>query len=183
MDLSSGLICKRCQSAEVYFTAARSWAYFEDPIKKAIHRLKYKRNIGLGEVLAEALGFVLVGCQWNIDLITAVPLDKKRLRERGYNQAVLLARPLAWKTNLSFDDSALKKIRTTRPQVGLTREQRIKNMEEAFSAERGVVENRRVLVVDDVFTTGSTLNACARALLVSGAEKVYGVTVARSPLL
>ena len=183
MDLSTSLICERCQSTELYFTAARSWAYFEDPLKKAIHKLKYKRNIGLGEILADPLRFVLVDCKWNIDLITAVPLDKERLRERGYNQAVLLARPLAWKTNLSYDDNALRRIRTTRPQVGLTRDQRIKNMEEVFSAEPGLVKNRKVLVVDDVFTTGSTINACAKALLASGAEKVFGVTVARSPLL
>ena len=183
MDQSSGLVCKRCQSAEMYFTAVRSWAYFEDPIKKAIHKLKYKRNLGLGEVLADPLGTILADCKWKIDLITAVPLDKERLRERGYNQAVLLARPLAWKTNLSYNDNALKRIRTTRPQVGLTRDQRIKNMEEVFSAEPGIVKNRRVLVVDDVFTTGSTINACAKALLASGAYKVFGVTVARSPLL
>ena len=94
--LESGSMCERCKTTEIYFTAVRSWALFEDPLKIAIHKLKYQRNIGLGEVLAEPLAGLLFDCDWDIDLITAIPLDMDRKQERGFNQSVLLARPLSW---------------------------------------------------------------------------------------
>ncbi len=177
---SNGSICERCQVSEIFYSAVRSWAIFEDPIKTAIHNLKYKRNIGLGEVLADPLAFLLDLCDWNIDLITAVPLDSKRLKERGFNQSVLLARPLAWISKISFNDQALTRIRYTRPQVGLTRGEREKNMEGVFEADSKIAKGKIILVVDDVITTGSTLNECSKALLDSGADQVFGLTLARS---
>ena len=173
-------ICERCKSSEIFFTAVRSWALFEDPLKKAIHNLKYQRNIGLGEVLAEPLAKYLIGTDWNIDLITAVPLDHDRKQERGYNQSVFLARPLGWFTNTPFDEKTIARVRKTRPQVGLSREERKENMDGAFDCKSNLVNGKSILIIDDVITTGSTLNACSKALIESGAEHVFGLTLARS---
>jgi len=173
-------ICERCISSDIYFAAVRSWALFEDPLKKAIHNLKYQRDLALGEVLAQPLAKYLNGTDWDIDLITAVPLDGARKRERGYNQSVMLARPLSWLTNIPFDEKAIDRVRETRPQVGLSREERTENMDEAFRGQSEIVNGKTILIIDDVITTGSTINACSRALIESGAEKVFGLTLARS---
>lgn len=176
----NGSICERCTSSEIYFTAVRSWALFEDPIKRAIHNLKYQRNMGLGEALAVPLARFLVNCDWEIDLITAVPLDQERYRERGFNQSVFMARPLGWITNISFCERALLRVRNTKSQVGLTVEERGENMDGAFWGNADIVKRKNVLVIDDVITTGSTLNACSKALIESGADHVFGLTLARS---
>jgi len=176
-------ICERCKSSEIYFTAVRSWALYEDPLKKAIHNLKYQRNIGLGEVLSVPLAKFLIGTDWNIDLITAVPLDRDRKQERGYNQSVFLARPLSWLTKIPFNEKTIVRVRKTRPQVGLSREQRKQNMDGAFCCQSDIAYGKSILIIDDVITTGSTLNACSKALIESGAEHVFGLTLARSARL
>lgn len=173
-------ICERCRSSDIFFTAVRSWALFEDPLKKAIHNLKYQRNIALGEVLARPLAKFLAETDWNIDQITAVPLDHDRKQERGYNQSVLLARPLGWLTKIPFNQKVITRVRKTRPQVGLSREERAENMDRAFSCRSELVNRKTILVIDDVITTGSTINSCSKALIESGAEKVFGLTLARS---
>lgn len=173
-------ICKRCRAKTVYFTAVRSWAYFEDPLQKAIHKLKYKSDRSLGEVLAKPLITQLKKYSWEIDLITAIPLDVKRLKERGYNQSVYLAKPISWETGIKYNGSSVKRIKQTRSQVGLSRNERTYNMAEAFSADSKVVGGRSVLLIDDVITTGATINACAKALIEAGANQVFGLTLARA---
>jgi len=176
-------VCQRCQSDTIYFSAVRSWAIFEEPLKTAIHNLKYNRDIGLGGFLAKPLASMLVQYDWEIDLIAAVPLDAKRKKQRGYNQSVLLARPLAWMTGIEFNQKILSRSRCTLPQVGLSRKERNVNLVGAFSSDSAIVEGKTILVVDDVVTTGSTLNECSRTLLDSGAKGAYGLTLARSSLL
>lgn len=176
----NGSICERCKSSEIYFTAVRSWALFEDPLKRAIHNLKYQRNIGLGEVLAVPLAKFLINFDWRLDLITAVPLDQERYKERGFNQSVFLARPLGWISNIPFCERAVMRVRNTKSQVGLSREERGENMDGAFRGNTDIVKGKSVLVIDDVITTGATLNACSKALIESGADHVFGLTLARS---
>ncbi|MDH5507737.1 MAG: ComF family protein [Anaerolineae bacterium] len=118
---------------------------------------------------------------WDIDLVVPVPLSKGRLRERGYNQAAALARPLAWAWGLCYSDAALRKIRETSSQVSLSLDQRKANVVGAFSANPRIALNRNILVVDDVMTTGATLDACAAALKQAGAQYIYGLTLARTP--
>ena len=180
---SPGSICARCNNDTPFFTAVRSWSLFEDPLKKAIHKLKYQRNLGLGEVMARPMAKLLLDCDWDIDLITAVPLDKARELERGFNQSDILARPLSWLSNNSYRQDAIKRARNTRSQVGLSRDERIENMAEAFIGNPEIVNAKSVLVVDDVITTGSTLNACSKSLIKSGAKRVFGLTLARSVVL
>jgi competence protein ComFC len=173
-------ICETCLSTPPHFTAARSWAVFEGPIRQALHRLKYRRDLSLGEILSRPMVRLLGELDWPVDLVVPVPLGVARLRERGYNQATLLARPLALGYGCSFRPQALSRVRETCSQVGLSIVQRRENVSGAFQARTGWVSGRNVLVVDDVATSSATLDACASALLAGGAAQVFGLTLARA---
>jgi competence protein ComFC len=185
--LSRTELCWRCQKAAPLYTALRSWAIFDGNTRNAIHQLKYHRNVGLGEILARSLVELFLNVKWEIDLITPVPLGLARLAERGYNQSSLLARPLALALEVPYRPQILIRVKETRSQVGLTVAERRENVSGAFAAQSNKVAGRNILVVDDVTTSGSTLEACAEALTTAGARYVYGLTLARamfkSPLL
>lgn len=157
----------------------RSWAVYEDPLRAAIIRLKYKRDMALGEALAELLMRKYIQEGWQADVIVPVPLGAARMAERGYNQAALLARPLALRLALPYS-TQVKRVRETRSQVGLSAQERRDNVRGAFWADPHRFQRQQVLLVDDVTTTGSTLDACAQALLEVGADSVFGLTLARS---
>ena len=180
--LTSTGLCSICQDSPPPFTALRSWAVFNGPIRNALHRLKYYRDIALGETLARPMIDMLKELEWDVDLITAVPLGVARQKERGYNQAALLALPLALGSGRAYHPWALMKVRETRSQVGLTSIQRRENVVKAFRAQRSIVSDQRILVVDDVTTSGATLEACASTLLQEGARQVYCLTLARTVL-
>ena len=175
-------ICHTCDELHPDFIACRSWAVYRGPIRTAIHKMKYRRDIGLGEILSRPMINLLNTLCWDIDLISPVPLNKKRYSERGYNQSSLLALPIALSTRLQYHPSALTRFRDTQSQVGLTREGRDKNIKGAFKAKHSIVNNKCVLVIDDVMTSGATMNSCANALLDAGAKQVYGLTLAKAIL-
>ncbi len=176
----SGGLCSKCQASKPLYSAHRSHTSFTGSMREAIHKLKYQRDIGLGEALSRPMITSLLKLNWSLDIITSVPLGLARLEERGYNQATLLARPIALCLNVPFSSRALIRTRETRSQVGLTLSERQENMADAFQANSKLVEGKSVLVVDDVATSGATLNACAKALLDEGALKVYGFSLARA---
>jgi len=171
--------CPSCQKERPSFTALRSWSVFEDPVQEGLHRLKYRRDVGLGDALAEQMTEFVGQLGWPIDLLLPIPLGKKRLKERGYNQVGLIARPLAMALGLEYAPRLLIRRRETRSQVGLSKQARRENVRDAFSAGRQV-SGKIVLVMDDVATTGSTLSSAADALFSSGAKNVYALTVARA---
>ncbi len=173
-------VCAQCQSCPPAFNALRSWANFDGPVRNALHRLKYKRDIALGEALARHLIEMLDGLAWPVDCVTPVPIGLARRAERGYNQTTFLALPVALALGLSYRPAGLKKVRHTRTQVGLNSEQRRANVAGAFEANPKIVAQKSVLVIDDVTTTGATLLACAEALLNAGARQIYGLTLARA---
>jgi competence protein ComFC len=158
----------------------RSWAVFDSPIQNGLHTMKYRRNIGFGESIAMQMADFVRSLHWPIELLIPVPLGKKRLKERGYNQVALVARPLAYQLGLSYEPDALRKTRETRSQVGLSVSQRSENVQNAYQADARVVKGRSVLIMDDVATTGSTISACTAALLSAGAKEVYVLTIARA---
>lgn len=176
-----GQICYTCKTLPPEYRALRSFAMFNGPIRAALRRLKYKRDIGLGEALSKHLIELYNQVKWEIDIVTPVPLGAQRLRERGYNQASMLGRPLAYAIKKPFR-AVLRKDRDTRSQVGLSASERKENVQDAFTADSSQVIGKVILVIDDVTTTGSTVNACAKALNLAGASAVYGLTLARAIL-
>ena len=180
--IQTNSVCKRCHTLAPRYKAVRSWAQFEGPIRAAIHDLKYQRNIGLGESLAQHLVSLFQQYNWAIDLVAPVPLGKERYRQRGYNQAALLAQPFAHKVKLPYDPRILRRIKETQSQVYLSFTQRQLNVKDAFLAIQHGIQGKQILIIDDVMTSGSTINACADALMKVGTKAVFGLTVARPGL-
>ncbi len=156
----------------------RTRVVFEGIVRDALHGLKYERQKRYAESLAVLLDQALNDVNWPVDVVCPVPLHEKRLRERGYNQAELLAQELANRRRWICLPSALRRCRETASQVDLNAQERMANVAGAFVAAQDIVHAKTVLVVDDVLTTGATLTACADALRAAGAIYVYGVTVA-----
>lgn len=182
LPLQTNGICPDCQEFPPPFTALRSWAVYNGPLRKAFHRLKYEGDLALGETLSRPLGVLLASLSWPIEIVAPVPIGRARRKERGYNQAALLAYPLALCSGIPYQSHALGRKRETRTQVGLNPLERKLNVADAFIADREIVEGKSVLVVDDITTTGATLNACAQALHGAGARSVFGLTLARAGL-
>jgi ComF family protein len=158
----------------------RSWAVFDSPIQNGLHTMKYRGNIAFGESLAMQIVDFVRSLHWPIEVLIPVPLGKKRLEERGYNQVGLVARPLAYQLGWRYEPNALWKTRETRSQVGLTAVQRSANVQDAYQADTKIVRQQNILLMDDVATTGSTISACTQALLCAGAKEVYVLTIARA---
>jgi ComF family protein len=160
------------------FDGVRVRAIYGGAISSAIHALKYNHQTRLAGPLGEFLCEALYDIDWAIDIVVAVPLHAKRLRERGYNQAALLGEVVAQRRGWEFSPSAVIRARETRSQVHLNAHERQENVADAFSAEPRIVANKGVLIIDDVLTTGATMSACAEALRSAGAAWVYGAAVA-----
>lgn len=160
--------------------AVLSAAEFDSPLREAIHEFKYNGTPALAAPLAQYLVLAWRRVSWPTDLIIPVPLHIRRRRERGYNQSEFLAIELARVIGLPINASALRRIRHTEQQAHLDAETRQQNVVDAFAAAPGLIDGKRVLLVDDVLTTGSTLRACALTLLQSGAANVSAVTLARA---
>lgn len=163
-----------------YLASADAWARYQDPLRKAIRRLKYSHDIGLGDALARHLVDLAISHQIQADLVVPVPLGQKRLRERGYNQAALLARAVSLALGLPYKPGAVSRNRETASQVGLSLEARQRNVDGAFMAKTSIVLGKRILLVDDVLTTGATLEATSQALMQAGARRVAAVVVSRA---
>lgn len=172
--------CDKCTSNPPDYRVMRSWAVFDSPIQEALHTLKYRRNIGLGEALAAQMAGYLRSLNWDIELVIPMPLGKKRMQERGYNQVSIVAEPLAYELGWAYSPRALWKARETRSQVGLNVAQRQANVSDAYQANPEIVKHKSVLLMDDVATTGSTVSASSKALLSAGARDVYVFTIARA---
>jgi predicted amidophosphoribosyltransferase len=151
-------LCSRCQQNLPAFKVLRSWTVFENPVQTALHRLKYRRDIGLGEMLAGQMSEFVKRLNWPVEVILPIPLGKKRLRERGYNQVAMVALPLSLQLGLDYLPSAPARARETRSQVGLSAVERQENVQDAFQADPKKVNGHTA----------------------SGAREVYAVTIARA---
>ena len=176
-------ICRHCVDTDLFpLTQVRAAAYHQSPLREAIHAFKYDSRTELSAPLARYLIAAYGDPCWRpplaqIDLVVPVPLHADRRRERGYNQAELLAADFCRGVGLPMDPSAMQRDRHTPHQVGLNAEERRDNVADAFAAAWPVA-NKRILLIDDVYTTGATLNACAGAALLAGAAAVYALTLA-----
>jgi len=174
-------ICPTCRQAPASLDGIRSASLFDEPLRSAIHHFKY---LGARE-LAQPLSTLLMDC-WqryslSADLLVPVALHKRRVRDRGYNQSELLARELGALCKRPVETGTLRRVRDTLPQVTVGARQRQENVAGAFRCSSGAVRGLRVVLVDDVCTSGATLEACATALRAEGqAASVRALTVARA---
>lgn len=174
-------ICPRCAARRPSFTRVRSGYVYEGAVRRAVLAFKYNGRRALAAPLVDALSAVLPPPSPLPDALCAVPMHHLREQERGYNHAKLLADELGrcWGVRV-LPGEALRRTQPTTRQVGLSYQARQSNVKGAFEAERRFVEGKVLVVVDDVCTTGATLDACAMALLRAGAAAVEGVTLARA---
>jgi ComF family protein len=178
-----GLVSPEAMANPPVYGRARAVAKFEDgPVRQLVHRLKYSDRMELAKPLglwmARAGREVLAGA----DVLIPVPLHRGRLAWRQFNQANALAKAVSRVCGVKTDDFVLQRVKSTAPQVGLSRSQRAQNVQGAFkvpSTAQGAVEGRAVVLIDDVLTSGATLNAAARALLRAGARRVDVLVFAR----
>lgn len=182
-DTGEDHVCENCIRRRPFYKAARAPYFYEDTLMTAIHQFKYNGR----RVFADPLGALLArfAASWvrksGTLLTIPVPLHPKRLRERGFNQSLLLARHVAGQLCIELDFLSLRRVRHTSPQTALGREERRKNVRGAFQVlNPSAVKGKEVLLVDDVATTGNTLNECARALKRSGCKKVFCLALART---
>lgn len=172
------IICSECIKDKPSFKQVRSFGIYEGTLKVAINLFKYHGIKRLSKPLAKMM------CQMSIppvDVIIPVPLFKKRLRHREFNQSALLARYLADYTGARLVMNCLIKVKDTIPQVGLSAKERKKNVKNAFRVlDDKPIKGRDVILVDDVFTTGATIRECSKILKKAGAGDIYGITLAHS---
>lgn len=173
-------LCARCRISPLQIECIRSVAYFEGALREALHHFKYRGRTALAVPLGDLLAMYWMQHALPADVVVPVPLHAARLRERGYNQAALLARAMARRTGLALDEQTLVRQRATAPQVELDARQRQENVRDAFRCSGRALVGKRVLLIDDVCTTGATLEACAVALYEEGARSVQALTVARA---
>lgn len=175
-------LCRLCRASFYAFDRARSFATYDDALSEAIVLLKYEEVTRLGSWFADRLAEIVFQERdnWRADIIVPVPLHVERQRERGYNQAELIARPLAKRLNLKLESRLLIRTKPRPAQLVLSRSEHWKSVRGAYATREGrKVDNLRALLVDDVLTTGATLDACARALKKAGASVILGLTVGR----
>ena len=176
---SPGHLCEACRKRPPAYTQAWSAFRYAPPLQEAIHLFKYRGKVSLAKALGELMQ--AAGPPASVDVLMPIPLHPARLREREFNQALLLADRLgaAWRLPVSCHN--LSRIRLTASQTELSRAARLKNLRRAFALRRPEeVAGRRVLLIDDVFTTGTTVNECAKTLRKAGAADVYVFTLART---
>ena len=181
-DLTAPFECTNCREMELHFSSARSAVVAHGIVREAIHRFKYQRALWFEPFLADLLireaEPVLREQQW--DFIVPVPLHSVKHREREFNQAERLAIHLSAATGIPLNNKSLRRITPTATQTLLTREQRAANMRGAFAVSgQSELKAKRIVLVDDVFTTGATTSACAKALHAAGAGGICVWTVAR----
>ncbi len=176
----SGVLCPSCVSWQAQIDGIRSPFRFDGAIRQAIHQLKYRNVRALASPLSQLLKEYLLANTIPGEVLVPVPLHGKRLRERGYNQAVLLAKALGKSIGLPVVEGCLVRQRHTPPQARTsTADERRQNVADAFICRDERLREKQVLLIDDVATSGATLNACAIALKASGARSVWGLVLAR----
>ncbi len=171
-----GRLCGTCLAHPPRFSAVSAAFTYDWPLAPLIHHYKYAGNLALARLFARALTSQLAG---SVDLIIPMPLAPRRLRERGFNQALEIARHVSRTTGIELAAAACRRVREAAPQAALPWEERAKNIRGAFVCDMDLT-GRRVAVIDDVLTTGATLNELARNLRKAGAIEIQGWVVART---
>jgi ComF family protein len=174
------MVCPSCRQLQTEIDGVRSPYRFDEVIQKAIYQLKYHNLRAISPCLADLLADYLKSNSLPGEVLIPVPLHPRRLRERGYNQSSLLANELGKLTNLPVVDDYLIRVKEARPQArAASVEERRMNVIDAFVCQNDKLSGKQVILIDDVCTSGATLESCAVALKNKGAISVWGLTLAR----
>ncbi|MDP2920092.1 MAG: ComF family protein [Dehalococcoidia bacterium] len=177
---SDGSLCRNCQDWQADIDGIRSPFRFEGAIREAVHYLKYRNLRAIAPALACLMADYLENNPLNVEVLVPVPLHKQRLRLRGYNQSALLANELGKRSCLRVDETVLVREKYALPQARTSSvAERRANVMGVFTCRGRGVNGKRVLLIDDVATSGATMNACASALKAGGAVVVWGLALAR----
>lgn len=175
-------VCRSCQYAPLRLSGLRAYSGYQQPLRTCIHRFKYGGNARLSQPLGQFLAQAHRVYGLRSDVIVPVPLHSERQRQRGYNQAHLLAESCSRELQIPLQ-TLLTRIRNTPAQTRLAADERRQNVAGAFRCSAGdgpeAITGRRILLIDDVCTTGATLEACAAPLFAAGARTVWGLVLAR----
>lgn len=175
-------LCLHCRYEPLKLSGLRAFSDYVEPLRSIIHEFKYRGHPHLGDALGMLLAETYRRHHMTTDLIIPVPLHVERLKQRGYNQAQLLADSCARQLHIPTSTSLLTRTRTTSTQVKLGVQERRSNLHGAFqyhhNATTQMLLNRKILVIDDVCTTGATIEACANLLFAAGAKEVWGLVLA-----
>lgn len=181
---SPDFLCGECRKKKRYFTKAIAVGVYEGTLSEAIHIFKYQKKQAMAKHLNAVVTDALLQKLADTDIIIPVPLHKRRLNERGFNQSLLIAHYLSKRLCIPLSIDGLQRVRWTRPQIELSKDERLKNVRGAFAIGTGlkpdtILKNKTVVLVDDVYTTGATVNECAKVLKKAGANEVVVFTIAR----
>ncbi len=177
---NSSHLCGRCLKQAPIYNQVFCVGIYEQTLQRAIQQFKFNQKVGLDRSLSNLM-VQNIAPNLTIDLIIPVPLHQQKLQDRSYNQALLLARQIASQIKVPVSHKHLLKLVDTKSQQGLSARKRIKNLQKAFSVA-GDLKAKNILLVDDVMTTGATVNACCRALKEAGANSIHVAIIARAPI-
>jgi ComF family protein len=169
-----------CQSEGLFFERIYSFGFYTGALKSIIQKLKFHRGVGLSRYLVPSICGLIRRYLPDVDAVVSLPLGARRQLSRGYNQSAVFSKPVAHTLGIPFLPEAVKRIRETASQVGLSARERKLNIRDAFFAEERLAANRHFLLMDDITTTGSTINECAKALKSAGAASVSCFTLAKA---
>ena len=171
--------CADCMKTEHVYDQAVSLYEYSDGIKQSIYRFKYHNKQEYADIyakeIAQRCGIVINA--WNPDVMIPVPIHASKLKKRGYNQAELIANSLSEIMGIPVDNDCIVRVKKTIPMKELNNIERIKNLQNAFQINHNGIRYSKVLIVDDIYTTGATIDACAKCLKECGVDKVYAVSL------
>lgn len=171
--------CMDCAKQKHKYNKGISLLLYDDCVKQSIANYKYHNRRDFAKsysaLMIQEMGEIWK--EWNCDIVMPVPVHRKKKRKRGFNQAELIAKAIAEYLKIPCETKLLVRCKNTLPQKEFTPEERRKNLEKAFKIMENVVEYKKVLLIDDIYTTGSTIDACAVALRKSGVQEVYFSTI------
>jgi len=174
------VFCQDCKNYKPHYLSARSVLIYEGNAQKLIQGFKYGNKKYLYEPLGRMMSDYFGNLGWDVDLVAPAPMSQERLKERGYNQSKLLAQVICQNHNLKIQDDLLHKIKHTPYQARLTRQERFEQVKNNFCVlENADIKNKSILLVDDVMTTGATVDELARILLKRKARQVYVLVLAQ----
>lgn len=180
IEIEEAEYCYDCSRKSYSYKSGLALYQYTGDVKKSIYNFKYNNKREFADFYAQDIKKHLGKeiCRWKADMFVPVPLYQRRQQVRGFNQAQLLAKKLSFQYELPMEPHVLKRIRNTEPQKQVSGKKRNKNLENAFKIQENIVKLKKVVLVDDIYTTGSTIEQCSKVLLDAGAKEVYFIALA-----